>query len=803
MPFIETLESNLWLRFLVDATLKSIVIIAVAGIFGFILRHQSAALRGLVWSLAIVGCLIVPVCSLAFPKWDVGVLPGASGEHESDVLVETSPPPAMPVPIPSRPSPSNVMSPTQVTPSPLQPHLATRESNASQQNLPWTDRTALHWTDWIVVSWAVVGLFLFARLIAGIGAVWYISARSDDFSDAIEHLQFDLERRYRVRRIDTGTVPMVWGFFRPVILLPGDADSWGSERLRAVLLHEFAHIQRRDWLMQTITQIACAVYWFNPLVWVVARRMRTEMEQACDDHVLNAGYCSTEYAQHLLDIVRSITAVGSVSRATVAMARQSKIEGRLRTVLAENRNRHPLTKVAVVIGLLVLIGFAVPMGAMRLAEAVAPEGVLYVEIQNEANRKLEAYPEHLFAVFKSFTAVEADGEIFTGVILSQVGHILVPARVTEAEIIRLKIVDYQPVKVVAVDTESGLGVVQVEGQRHLQPVVLGTVGDLREYAPAPLPNPVDGYLYRVIRAICARGLNLPPGFRQQAVGHPTVQIASIMQLEIDDGGKVTALKTACPGPSGERFQGDLSLRYDRHDVLIHYEGHGEIIRGDALVHYNGRLLAVSLEDKVRYDKWGPSADLIPIDEIRAALERMDALHLIERRIEKPMKKFELVFEAEEFTRLDGVKPNVKPFLTVEDVTASGDAFIVANTALDHQYQLPDSWLTYEIEIPADGDYAIWLYGRGYTGKSDSFFVGTDVESPRACDVNSYGWWGAVPAIQRISVQTVPAFHFTRGKHEIRLFVRETGTELDALLITNDLSLGAAEINRIFTLQNNR
>ena len=393
MPFIETLESNLWLRFLVDATLKSIVILAVAGIIGFILRHQSAALRGLVWSLAIVGCLIVPLCSLALPKWDVGVLPGASGEHESDVLVETSPPPAMPVPIPSRPSPSDVVSSTQTTPSPLQPHLATRESNASQQNLPWTDRTALHWTDWIVVGWAVVGLFLFARLIVGIGAVWYISIRSDDFSDAIEHLQLDLKRRYRVRRIDTGTVPMVWGFFRPVILLPGDADSWGSERLRAVLLHEFAHIQRRDWLMQTITQIACAVYWFNPLVWVVARRMRTEMEQACDDCVLNAGYCSTEYAQHLLDIVRSITAVGSVSRATVAMARQLTIEGRLRTVLAENRNRHPLTKVAVVIGLLVLIGFAVPMGAMRLAEAVDPEGALYEEIQNEANRKREVYSE--------------------------------------------------------------------------------------------------------------------------------------------------------------------------------------------------------------------------------------------------------------------------------------------------------------------------------------------------------------------------------------------------------------------------
>ena len=803
MSFIETLEANLWLRLLVDATLKSVVIIAIAGIIGFILRHQSAALRGLVWSMAIVGFLIVPLCSLALPKWNVGVLPAESVGYESDVLVENNPPPVMPTSIPPRPSSSNVVPPTQATPTPFQPQLATSESNASQSNMSWIDLAVLHWTDWIVVGWAVVGLFLFARMIAGIGAVWHISARSDDFNDAIEHLQLDLKRRCRVRRSDAVAVPMMWGFFRPVILLPADANGWGSERLRAILLHELAHVQRRDWLMQTIAQIACAVYWFNPLVWVVARRMRTEMEQACDNRVLNAGYCSTEYAQHLLDIVRSIKAIGSASRATVAMARQSKIEGRLRTVLAENRNRHPLTKAAVAIGLLVLIGFAVPMGAMRLAEAVDPEGALYVEVQNEANRKREAYPEDLFAVFKSFTAVEADGEIFTGVLLSQVGHILVPASVTEAEIIRLKIVDYQPVKVVAVDTETGLGVVQVEGQRHLQSIVLGTVGDLREYAPVPLTNPADGYLYRSIRAICARGLNLPWSFRQQAVGHPTVQIATIMQLEIDDGGKVTTLKTACPGPSGERINFDDLVRYDRHDVLFHYEGHGEIIRGDALVHYNGRLLAVSLEDKVRYDKWGPSADLIPIDEIRAALERMDAVHFIERRIKTPMKKFELVLESEEFTRLDGEKPNAKSFLTVQDVTTSGDAFIVANTTLNHQYQLPDSWLTYEIEIPADGDYAIWLYGRAYTGKSDSFFVGTDLESPRACDVNSYSRWGAVPAIQRISVQTVPAFHFTRGKHQIRLFVRETGTELDAILITNDLSLGAAEINRRFTVQNNR
>ena len=97
--------------------------------------------------------------------------------------------------------------------------------------------------------------------------------------------------------------------------------------------------------------------------------MQVEAERACDDHVLNAGYQSTNYAEHLLDIVRNVKAVGSVSRATVAIARSSRIEERIRTILAENLNRRPLTKLAVVVGYFIMTFFAVQMGAMRLAEA--------------------------------------------------------------------------------------------------------------------------------------------------------------------------------------------------------------------------------------------------------------------------------------------------------------------------------------------------------------------------------------------------------------------------------------------------
>ena len=124
--------------------------------------------------------------------------------------------------------------------------------------------------------------------------------------------------------------------------------------------------------MQTMAQITCAVYWFNPLVWLAARRMQAEAERTCDDHVLNAGYQSTDYAQHLLDIVRNIKVLRPASRATVAMARPSIIEGRLRTILAEHRNRRPVTKVVVGLGLLTLTCFAILMGVMRLTETTGP-----------------------------------------------------------------------------------------------------------------------------------------------------------------------------------------------------------------------------------------------------------------------------------------------------------------------------------------------------------------------------------------------------------------------------------------------
>ena len=416
--FIETLYADPLLKFLVDTTMKSFVIFAVAGLFLCCLRRKSAAVRGFVWNMAIVGCLLVPLFSFFLPKWEVNVLPQALVRYETYQLAEISQIPVASTrtvvdPASIAPSDARIKTEasTQATSTPFQPKVEARRND-----MPAT----IPWTNWVGIIWGCVSAFLLAHLIFGIGAIWHISTRAYDFSGTIVPLLATWNQKFRVRLSDKITVPMMWGLFRPVILLPVGADNWRTERLRAVLFHELAHIERRDWMMQIIAQVMCTVYWFNPLVWFAARWMRIEAEQACDDQVLNAGYQPTAYAQHLLDIVRNVRGTSFASRAAVAIARSSKIEGRLRTVLAENRNRHRIKKSAVGIGLLVLTCFTVLMGALRLTQAVDSEKISTSQLTaskdhshnplkaQQIDKNIEICEQHLLEIGKAIQAYQKE-----------------------------------------------------------------------------------------------------------------------------------------------------------------------------------------------------------------------------------------------------------------------------------------------------------------------------------------------------------------------------------------------------------
>jgi beta-lactamase regulating signal transducer with metallopeptidase domain len=90
-------------------------------------------------------------------------------------------------------------------------------------------------------------------------------------------------RRPLLREVPFLETPAVFGLFRKTICLPLNlTDTLSDQDFRWILRHELAHLRRRDIPISVLASLAVAFHWFNPLVWLVARRLRTAMEAAAD-----------------------------------------------------------------------------------------------------------------------------------------------------------------------------------------------------------------------------------------------------------------------------------------------------------------------------------------------------------------------------------------------------------------------------------------------------------------------------------------------------------------------------------------
>jgi len=199
------------------------------------------------------------------------------------------------------------------------------------------------WTAWTVAIWMAGCLAALGHVMLGHLSLWWLRRHCTRLCDGEwESLLRELQRTLKVRRpvellsSPIRTMPMTWGLWRTRLLVPVQAEHWPMEQRRAVLLHELGHVRRWDCVTQLVAQLACAVYWFNPLAWVGWRRMQIERERACDDFVLGTGTKGSAYAQHLLQSATAMPVrfVG----AAVAMARPSRMEERLQAILDNKRS---------------------------------------------------------------------------------------------------------------------------------------------------------------------------------------------------------------------------------------------------------------------------------------------------------------------------------------------------------------------------------------------------------------------------------------------------------------------------------
>lgn len=162
------------------------------------------------------------------------------------------------------------------------------------------------------------------------------------FNDCCREL--GMKSKPALKQANFEIMPMVWRLRRPVILLPPKFGEWPEARIRAVLMHELAHIVRRDCLTQVLARFTCAIYWFNPFAWLIERQLVKEREQACDDMVIKTGTEPIDYAEHLLHIALFFKPASLVGAGAVTMARQSQIESRLKAVLEKGRKRQQVAR---------------------------------------------------------------------------------------------------------------------------------------------------------------------------------------------------------------------------------------------------------------------------------------------------------------------------------------------------------------------------------------------------------------------------------------------------------------------------
>lgn len=123
----------------------------------------------------------------------------------------------------------------------------------------------------------------------------------DQFESVLKKLK--IRKRVLFKLSDKVNVPLVIGFFKPIILFPVSmATQLDLQQVEAILIHELSHIRRNDFVLNLIkTGIETALF-FNPFVWLSSRFIQIEREHDCDDLVVKFTGAPLTYAHALLKI---------------------------------------------------------------------------------------------------------------------------------------------------------------------------------------------------------------------------------------------------------------------------------------------------------------------------------------------------------------------------------------------------------------------------------------------------------------------------------------------------------------------
>jgi beta-lactamase regulating signal transducer with metallopeptidase domain len=368
--------------FALPMLIQSGALISILLLIDLLLRKRvRAVFRYWIWMLVLVK-LVLPT-SLSSPvsvgRWFGDELTYVDATPQPKLLPQVDVIPApMSVPPPDTPPIADVppvetaaRSPDAV---PAEPTIQRAEPIVTVLTDPAPATPPLSWQGAAFLAWLVVLVVMTLVLLQRVLFVRRLVAQASEANSTMAETLADCRERIALKekiglKVSGGaSSPAVCGLFRPVILVPESlTPSLSTSELRVVLLHELAHVKRRDlWVnfAQTLLQI---FYFYNPLLWLANAMIRRAREQAVDEMVLVAmGEKARQYPHILVKLAKlAFKRPGLSLRLIGVVESKSALTGRIKHIL----NRPiPRTAKLGVLGLLVVVIAAVVLLPMARSD---------------------------------------------------------------------------------------------------------------------------------------------------------------------------------------------------------------------------------------------------------------------------------------------------------------------------------------------------------------------------------------------------------------------------------------------------
>jgi len=331
---------------------KSVVVAALTLGLLRLARWRSAGERSMIAHAGLMALLALPAAILLLPQW--APLPAAwsfAPAAPATEIVTTG---------------GSVIDPAPATTS---VPVVANAAGSMPIAFPWSDLAPFLYLVPLALLFGVMAVAV-VRLFAMRGRAEILVERS--WLSALAEAQRRMGFKHGTALLVSNELrsPISWGVLRPTIVLSPKAVAASGEA-EAIIAHELAHVARLDWAKLLGARVACAVFWFNPLVWMLARESHQLREEAADDAVLMADIDGPDYATLLVGAARHDNQGALLAAHGVAPGKDS-LKRRITRVLDGSLKRGPASASWMLMSLVVLAGITAPLAAFS---ATAKPGV--------------------------------------------------------------------------------------------------------------------------------------------------------------------------------------------------------------------------------------------------------------------------------------------------------------------------------------------------------------------------------------------------------------------------------------------